>query len=96
MKSFNYISNKGRGNSVDFETAILDGFANDGGLYVPEQLPKISPQQLNAWKDLSYVDLAFEILSLFIDRSIISEIELKQLLKDAYAPLHCFPYSVIS
>ncbi|MFT7452822.1 MAG: threonine synthase, partial [Patescibacteria group bacterium] len=53
-----YISNKGGGVPVDFETAILDGFASDGGLYVPEVLPKVSMAQLKKWKDLSYVDLA--------------------------------------
>ncbi len=79
-----YISNTGGGAPVDFETAILDGFAIDGGLYVPERLPKISNQQLNDWKNLGYVDLAFEILSLFIDRSIVSEKELKTLLEEAY------------
>ena len=84
MKKF--VSIKGGGTAVDFETAILDGFAEDGGLYVPETLPKISKQQLQQWKNLSYVDLAFEILSLFIDRSIISAAELRQILSTAYAP----------
>jgi len=82
----NYVSNRGGGAPVDFETVILDGFASDGGLYVPEVLPKVSGEQLKNWKDLSYVSLAFEILSLFIDRSIVSETELKQILKEAYKP----------
>ena len=81
-----YISNKGGGTPVDFETAILDGFAGDGGLYVPATLPEINHQQLQQWKQLSYLDLAFEILSLFIERSIMSAAELKQLLQTAYAP----------
>ncbi|WP_299159211.1 threonine synthase [uncultured Tenacibaculum sp.] len=81
-----FVSNKGGGKPVDFETAILDGFAVDGGLYVPETLPKISKEQLENWKGLSYVDLAFEILSLFIERSIISETELKDILQTAYTP----------
>ncbi|WP_431166684.1 threonine synthase [Tenacibaculum halocynthiae] len=81
-----FVSNKGGGKPVDFETAILDGFAVDGGLYVPEILPEIKEEQLKEWKDLSYVELAFEILSLFIDRSIISEKELKNILQTAYAP----------
>lgn len=81
-----YISNTGGGKPVDFETAILDGFAADGGLYVPETLPHISKKQLEDWKDHEYIDLAFEILSLFIDRSIIPEVELRLLLKKAYAP----------
>jgi len=79
-----YVSNKGGGNPVDFETAILDGFAVDGGLYVPETLPEIPLEKFKKWKGLRYVDLAFEVLSLFIHRSIVSEIELKKLLEEAY------------
>ncbi len=81
-----FVSNKGGGKPIDFETAILDGFAADGGLYVPETLPKISLDQLNEWKNLDYVSLAFEILSLFIDKSIISSEELKNILHTAYEP----------
>lgn len=81
-----YISNKGGVEPVDFETAILDGFAADGGLYVPQSLPQVSRAQLQQWKNLSYVDLAFEVLSLFIDRSCLSKAELKQIIADAYAP----------
>ncbi len=79
-----YKSNTGGSEVVDFETAILDGFAKDGGLYVPTQLPTISSEQLSSWSSLNYVDLAFEILSLFIDRSVMSESELKHLLQNAY------------
>lgn len=80
-----FVSNKGGGSAVDFETAILDGFAIDGGLYVPERLPQISPETLKEWKHLSYVDLAFEVLSLFMGPSVMTEIELRQLLQNAYA-----------
>jgi len=78
---FKYVSSKGGGQAVDIETAILAGYAPDGGLYVPEQLPQITAEQLTRWKTLSYQQLAFEILSLFIDRSIVSAQELNQLLK---------------
>ncbi|MDH3649642.1 MAG: threonine synthase [Saprospiraceae bacterium] len=79
-----YISVKGGGHPVDFETAILDGFASDGGSYVPEQLPEISLEKLEQWKHLGYQDLAFEVLSLFIDRSTICAKELKVLIDTAY------------
>ncbi len=79
-----FVSNRGGGKPVDFETAILDGFAADGGLYVPEELPNISKEQLEAWKHLTYQDLAFEILSLFIDRSIITADELKSIITKSY------------
>ena len=37
-----YRSNKGGGKAVNFEKAILAGYAPDGGLYVPDSLPKIN------------------------------------------------------
>ena len=79
-----FISNKGGGQPVDFETAILDGFAADGGLYVPESIPKISTAQLQQWQQLDYINLAYEILSLYIDKSILNERELKDILQAAY------------
>lgn len=79
-----YVSNKGGGEAVDIETAILNGYAPDGGLYVPEYLPKISIEQLEQWRRLSYKELAFEILSLFIDRSIVSAEELTSIIENAY------------
>ena len=81
-----YISTTGDSPAVDFETAILDGFAEDGGLYVPESLPQISQAQLAQWADLSYTELAYEILSLFIDRKVISPTELENILNVAYSP----------
>lgn len=79
-----FISNKGGGSPADIETAILNGYAPDGGLYVPEELPQISVEQLEQWKNLSYKELAFELLSLFIDRSIVSAQDLKSIIAKAY------------
>ncbi len=79
-----FVSVKGDSPKVDFETAILNGFAPDGGLYVPEQLPKISLETLQTWKSLSYRELVFEITSLFIPEKIIPTPDLKQIIKTAY------------
>ena len=79
-----YKSNKGGGSKVSFERAILDGYAIDGGLYVPEYLPKINLEQLTSWKTLSYKELAFQIISLFVKKSIISSGELKELIHQSY------------
>lgn len=79
-----YISTRGGVEPVDFETAVLQGYAADGGLFVPETIPRISVEQLEAWSQLGFVDLAFEILSLYIDRKILSAHELRRLLKDSF------------
>ncbi|MDR2508479.1 MAG: threonine synthase [Candidatus Accumulibacter sp.] len=50
-----------------FTEILLGGLAPDGGLYLPESYPRLSPDELNRWRSLSYADLAFELLSKFID-----------------------------
>ncbi|MDP3799484.1 MAG: threonine synthase [Polaromonas sp.] len=46
---------------------LLEGLAPDGGLYLPERYPQVDDATLTKWRGLSYADLAFEVLSLYID-----------------------------
>lgn len=83
-----YVSNKGGGTPVDFETAILNGRPSDGGLYVPTAIPQISIAQLQAWKQLSYTELAYEILALFIDKSIIPGQDLQNIIAQSFSTFY--------
>ena len=60
-----YISTRGGSEPLEFCDILLGGLAPDGGLYLPESYPQVA-DRLAAWRGLSYADLAFEILSLFI------------------------------
>lgn len=62
-----YISTRGLAASQAFCDILLGGLAPDGGLYLPESYPQIGRGELDAWRRLSYADLAYEILSKFID-----------------------------
>ncbi len=62
-----YISTRGQSAPKAFCDILLGGLAPDGGLYLPESYPKVTRADLDAWRKLSYADLAFEILSRFID-----------------------------
>ena len=46
---------------------LLEGLAPDGGLYLPETYPQVDDATLTRWRGLTYADLAFEILSLYVD-----------------------------
>jgi len=59
-----YVSTRGAAGPQRFTDILLEGLAPDGGLYVPESFPKAD---LPAWRTLSYPDLAFSVLSCFID-----------------------------
>ena len=79
-----YVSTRGGIAPVGFAEAVLKGFAEDGGLFVPTAIPRISEEQLEAWAALSYPDLAFEILSLFIDSEVIPAEDLKGLIQASF------------
>ena len=62
-----YISTRGDQTARRFCEILLEGLAPDGGLYLPVSYPTIERSTLRQWRQLSYADLAFEILSLYID-----------------------------
>lgn len=62
-----YISTRGDKTQRGFSDILLEGLAPDGGLYLPTHYPMVPRATLAQWSKLSYADLAFEVLSLFID-----------------------------
>jgi threonine synthase len=66
-----YISTRGASPQAQigrsFCEILLEGLAPDGGLYLPTHYPKVDLPTLARWRALPYHELAFEILSLYID-----------------------------
>ncbi|HTH79936.1 MAG TPA: threonine synthase [Ramlibacter sp.] len=62
-----YLSTRGHADRKHFCEILLEGLAPDGGLYLPERYPHIDDATLTRWRKLSYHELAFEVLSLYID-----------------------------
>ena len=79
-----YISTRGDKTERSFCEILLEGLAPDGGLYLPTRYPQIDAATLNAWRGLRYHELAFEILSLFIDD--IPAADLRALATKTYTP----------
>ena len=67
----NYLSTRGDATPRKFCEILLEGLAPDGGLYLPENYPQINDIALGKLRDIydkhGYADLAFAILSLYID-----------------------------
>ncbi|MDR1855523.1 MAG: threonine synthase [Azoarcus sp.] len=61
-----YISTRGHAAKPEFCAILLGGLAPDGGLYLPEAYPRVGRAELDAWRHLSYAELAFQILTRFI------------------------------
>lgn len=62
-----YISTRGHAERKRFCEILLEGLAPDGGLYLPEQYPQVDAATLQKWRGLPYAELAFEVLSLYVD-----------------------------
>jgi threonine synthase len=62
-----YVSTRGHAVRKHFCEILLEGLAPDGGLYLPEHYPQVDAALLERWRALPYPELAFEILSLYID-----------------------------
>ena len=78
-----YISTRGGIQPVSFKDAVMMGLATDGGLLLPESYPQISSEQLRDWRKLSYPQLAFQVISRFVDD--IPAKELQNLIDRSYA-----------
>ncbi len=79
-----YISTRGKAPTLNFEDVVLTGLASDGGLYVPENLPKYSLAQIQQWSNLRYDELAFHIIAPFVAGAIPDD-DLKDILSETYA-----------
>jgi threonine synthase len=61
---------------VSFEDAVMRGLAPDGGLFIPEAIPKLTLNDLETWKDLKFSVLAQRIFRLFISNEEINDVDL--------------------
>lgn len=63
--SIMYKSTRDSNDKVSASQAILKGLADDGGLFVPEQIPELDVE-LSALSGLSYKETAYEVMKLFL------------------------------
>ena len=77
-----YQSTRGKVSQLTFKQAVMMGLASDGGLLLPESIPDVS-QCLPEFKNLTYAQLAYEVMSLYI--TDIEESELKAIINKSYA-----------
>lgn len=67
-----------------FEETIMTGLAKDGGLFVPSEIPKLPANFLQDWANLSFEELAFNIMKLYISEDEIPHADLQQLIEKSY------------
>jgi threonine synthase len=76
-------STNGQSPAVNLREALLTGQAPDRGLYIPQQFPRLTPDETAAFATLPYHEIAFRVLSKFTD-GVVSNSELTVMCRDAY------------
>jgi threonine synthase len=79
-----YISTRGQAPTLGFEEAMLSGLARDGGLYVPETIPRMSTDDIHALHGLSYEETAFRVMRPYVGDGFTDEV-FADLIAKAYA-----------
>jgi threonine synthase len=79
-----YISTRNNSKEYSFEEVFIKGLADDGGLFIPKTINKYNEEELRALCDLSYQDLAKEILLPFIG-AFMSKNELSNIVDKSYS-----------
>jgi threonine synthase len=77
-----YLSTRGQSPAQSFSQILLGGLAPDGGLYLPAEYPQVTPSELDAWRALSYADLALAVLKKFA--TDIPAADLRELVHKTY------------
>lgn len=66
MKEIKYVSTRGEGGKVTSAQAIKQGLCSDGGLFMPDSLPLLTPEYLEKLRGMSYAERAANVMSLYL------------------------------
>jgi len=67
MAPFLFLSTNGKAPRVNLRDALLTGQAPDRGLYFPERFPKLTTDEIAAFTQLHYHEVAFRVLSRYTE-----------------------------
>lgn len=83
MSKMKYFSTRGNSQELNFIDVLTSGTAKDGGLYVPENFPRFSNEEIGEFETASYQDLASHLLYPYIE-GFLSKEDFEQVVKKAY------------
>lgn len=86
MSSQTYRSTRSQAEqALSFEDVVMTGLAKDGGLFVPSAIPKLDADFVSKWKNLTFQELAFNIMRHYIDSAEIPDEDLRVLVEKSYS-----------
>ena len=69
----NFYSTNDKSNLVSFETAVMQGLAADGGLFMPVEIPKLDKSFIDSLETKSFQEIGFEIASKFTGSDVSTD-----------------------
>ena len=85
MTSVTYSSTRGGQTNLSFRDVVMQGLAHDRGLFVPDSFPQVSSEELEAWRKLSYADLAANVIAKFVKDDQVPRDKLDDIVKRSCA-----------
>ncbi|WP_420861068.1 threonine synthase [Algirhabdus cladophorae] len=79
-----YVSTRGTAPHLTFEEAMLTGLARDGGLYLPSEVPTLTPATIKAMAGKSYEEIAYTVMRPYIGETF-TDAQFMDLITAAYA-----------
>ena len=79
-----YKSTRGKAKNLFFKDVIFEGLASDGGLYLPDEWPKLEQNLIDSFSNMSYQEIAFHVYKPYLDDSISDE-KLKEIIDESYS-----------
>ena len=79
-----YFSTRNKQKTYNFEQIFLNALADDGGLYVPKNIPKMSMEEINSMKDFSFQKMSYEIFKKFTGDTFVPK-ELEKIINKSYS-----------
>jgi threonine synthase len=83
MQPILFYSTNLKAERLPFRDALLKGIAPDKGLYMPEEIPKISADEIRSYSGMEYHEIAFHVSQRFL-RGQIPDNDLLTVVRDAY------------
>ncbi len=77
-----FYSTKGKSELVDFRTAVVKGIADDGGLYLPKEIPVLPELFFKSLSELSFHEIALTVTGLFANE--VSKNDLSDIIQSAF------------
>ena len=78
-----YFSTRDKSLDLSFKDIFFKGLSNDGGLFLPKNIPVLSETDLKKFQDYNFQEMSYEIFNLFTGDTFKKN-DLKKIINDAY------------